>query len=184
MEKVRIKIIRDKDRGYELLLFPIQLCLRDDVADTMEDGSKILRNCFKDYYDAKSKAEELIKDPSRCLEDYYIIFDKGFKNLEYQDPTEFKLITGKKAREYLKYEEFYQNIIQSNLDDVDIIRLLIGNHDEFRISMEDMTIEYDPKEIFSKGFYKYSQAYEIFVITQYRLLSDEEKARNRYSKRV
>lgn len=184
MKKVRIKILRDKDRGYELLLFPIQLYLSDEVADTMEDGSKILRNCFKDYYDAKSKAEKLIKDPSRCLEDYYIIFDKGFKTLEYQNPGEFKLITKKKAMDYLRYEEFYQNIIRSNQGDKDIINSLIGNHDMYRISIEDMTIECDPGEIFSKGFYKYSQAYEIFVITQYRLLSDEEKCKNRYSKRV
>lgn len=184
MVKVKVKIIRDKDRGYELLLFPIQLCLSGEVADTLEDGSKILVNCFKDYYDAKSKAEKLIKDPSRQLEDYYIVFDKGFKCLEYQNPGEFKLITKKEAREYLMYEEFYQNIIYSNQSDDRIIDSLIGRRDNFRISIEDLTIECDPKEIFSKGFFKYSQAYEIFVITQYRLLSDEEKDKSRNIKGV
>jgi hypothetical protein len=184
MKKVKVKIIRDKDRGYELLLFPIQLCLTKDVADTMEDGSKVLVNCFKDYYDAKQKAEKLIKDPSRCLEDYYIIFDRGFEILEYQKPREFKLITKKKVKDYIKYEEFYQNIILSDQSDDCIISSLIGNHDNYRISVEDIIIECEPREVFSKGFHNYSQAYEIFVITQYRLLSDEEKAKNRYSKGV
>ena len=101
MKKINLKIIRDKDRGYELLLFPIQLCLTKDVADTLEDGSKVLMNCFKSYTDAELKAEKLIGSPSRRLEDYYIIFDKGFEILEYQNPREFKLITRKNAKEIL-----------------------------------------------------------------------------------
>ena len=178
MEKINLKIIRDKDRGYELLLFPIQLCLTKDVADTLDDGSKVLVNCFSSYTNAKIRAEELIGDPSRCLEDYYLIFDRGFEILEYQKPREFKLITGKNAKEYLMYEEFYQNIIYSNQSDDRLIKTLIGGYDQYRVSIEDLTIEYDPREVFCKNLYSYSQAYEVFVITQYNLLLDEKKDRS------
>ena len=178
MEKINLKIIRDKDRGYELLLFPIQLCLTKGVADTLEDGSKVLMNCFKSYTDAKLKAEELIGSPSRRLEDYYIIFDKGFEILEYQSPREFKLITRKNAKEILMYEEFYQNIIYRDQSDDSLIETLVGGNDNYRISIKDLILEYDPRETFCKNLYSYSQAYEVFVITQYNLLLDEKKNRS------
>lgn len=178
MEKICLKIIRDKDRGYELLLFPIQLCITKGVADTLGDGSKVLINCFSSYTDAKLRAEELIGSPSRCLEDYYIIFDKGFEILEYQSPREFKLITRKSAIEFLKYEEFYQNIIYRDQSDDSLIKTLIGGYENYRISIEDLILEYEPGEIFCKNLYSYSQAYEVFVITQYNLLLDEKKNRS------
>lgn len=178
MEKINLKIIRDKDRGYELLLFPIQLCLTKDVADTLEDGSKVLMNCFKSYTDTKLRAEELISSPSRRLEDFYIIFDRGFEILEYQKPREFKLITGKNVKEYLMYEEFYQNIIYRDQGDESLIKSLIGGYDQYRVSIEDLTLEYDPREVFCKNLYSYSQAYEVFVITQYNLLLDEKEDRS------